>query len=181
MYECMCVSTCDHYPTNLPPHKTSAAAYSGHHAAAAHDPRRTVFACGWGFYPANACGSHRRDNRGAVGGFWLTVLWRRRCRWQRCARYKRHTYSHHGSGRGGLRPTRRLKNAPRTVELRRGKKSRRPRDGPPAYGARPVILPDMRARVVCARLCIKRLFRDRRQHRRLHPVFKLPLFLTLNV
>lgn len=37
---------------------------------------------------------------------------------------------------GGLRPTRRLKNAPRPVELRRGKKSPRPKDGP---GARPVV------------------------------------------
>lgn len=41
------------------------------------------------------------------------------------------------TGRGGLRPTRRLKNAPRPGELRRGKKSRRPRDGPPAYGGPP--------------------------------------------
>lgn len=37
---------------------------------------------------------------------------------------------------GGLRPTRRLKNAPRPVELRRGKKSPRPKDGP---DARPVV------------------------------------------
>lgn len=129
----------------------------------------------------------------------MTVL-RRRWR-RRCARGTAVTAHTHvlppRAGRGGLRPTRRLKNAPRPVELRRAERNRAGRGtghrrtapaqlcSPVAARARAPQLSSTFARSSCVRVCVfitytyrrprwPRLFHDRRP-----PPCKLPLsFLT---